>query len=100
MNKNIENIGTRLDKTIFQIIAKSTNQKRTQTLNRRHLILWIHRHQTQEQGKRSARRRKSVVSIRNMTCQTHLRAMVMIRLMTVIIDVNDAKIRIIGKRIR
>ena len=37
--------------------------------------------------------------IRKMTRQTHLRAMILIRPMTVIIDVSDAKKRNIGKRI-
>ena len=57
-------------------------------------------HRTQEQGKRSARRRKSVVSIGKMTWQTHLRAIILILLMTVIIDVSDAKIRNIRKSVR
>ena len=68
--------------------------------NRSHLIRRIHRHQTHHQRKIKARRRKSVVSIGKMTHPTHLRAMIMIRPMTVIIYVNNAKIRNIGKRIR
>ena len=64
------------------------------------MIRRSHRHWTQEQGKRGARRRKSAVSIGKMTRQTHLRAMIMNPPMTVIIDVSDAKIRNIGKRIR
>ena len=54
-------------------------------------------HQTREQVKRSAQRRKMVVSIGKMTYQTHLRAMIMLRPITVIIYVNDEKIRHIEK---
>ena len=49
------------------------------------------------------KQRKIVVSIENMTCQTHPRVMTLLHLIhprTVIIDVDDAKIRNIGKRIR
>ena len=49
--------------------------------------------------KKKSKRRKSVVSIGKMTRQTHLRAMILIRPMTVITDVNNAKIRNTGKRI-
>ena len=50
--------------------------------------------------KKKSRKKKTVVSIGKMTCPTHLRAMIPIRPMTVIIDVNDANIRNVGKRIR
>ena len=59
-----------------------------------------HRHHTHEKEKRSARRRKSVVSIGKMTRPTHPRVMILIRPMTVIIDVKDAKITNIGRRIQ
>ena len=42
---------------------------------------------------KNPRRRKSVVSIGNMTCPTHLIAMILIRPMTVITNVNDTKIK-------
>ena len=50
--------------------------------------------------KRSPQRRKNVVSIGEMTRPTHLQAMILFRAMTVIIDVSDANIRNIRKRIR
>ena len=50
--------------------------------------------------RKKSKKKKSVVSIGKMTRQTHLRAMILIRPMKVIIDVSDAKIRNIGKRIR
>ena len=53
--------------------------------------------------KRKVKRRKNVVSIENMTRQTHPQVMTLIHLIhprTVIIDVDDAKIRNIGKSIR
>ena len=43
---------------------------------------------------------KSVISIGKMTRPTHLQSMILICPMTVIIDVNDAKIRNIGKMIQ
>ena len=52
--------------------------------------------------KRKVKRRKSVVSIEKMTRQTRPRVMTLMTLIDpwkVIIDVNDAKIRTIGKRI-
>ena len=76
------------------------NWEVTRTLDRHRLIFRSHRHWNQYQGKRSAGRRKSVVSIGKMTLQTHLRAMILIRPMTVVIDVNYAKIRNIRKRIQ
>ena len=76
------------------------NWEVTWTLNRRHLICWSHRHLTREKGKRSARIRKSVVSIGNMTRQTHLQAMIMISPMKVIKNLSNSKIRNIGKRIQ
>ena len=100
--ENIKNIETRLETTrLDDQMTQSVNiSKPSETLIRHHLIRRIHRHQTQHQRKRNARRRKSVVSIKNMICQTHLRAMILIRPMTAIIDVNDAKIRNTRKRIR
>ena len=88
-----------LDKRIVQNMKKCTNRKWTQTLNLHNLICRRHRHWTQEQRKRKAQRRKSVVSIEKMTCQTHLWAMTLILPMTVITDASNAKIRSTGKRI-
>ena len=50
--------------------------------------------------KKKARRRKSGVSIRNMTRQTHIQATTLILPMTVITDARDAKTRNIGKMTR
>ena len=51
--------------------------------------------------KRNKRKKKKIViSIGKMTCQTHHQVMTMIHLRTVIIGVNNEKIRNIGKRIR
>ena len=54
--------------------------------------------------KRNKRKdKKSVASIENMTCQTRPRVMILMtltHLKTVIIDVNDARTRNIGKMIR
>ena len=53
--------------------------------------------------RKKSRENKSIVSIENMTCQTRPRVMTLMTLIhvrTVIIDVEDAKIRNIGKRIR
>ena len=47
--------------------------------------------------KKKRTKKKSVVSIKNMTRQTHLRAMILIPPMTVIIYVSDANIRSIRK---
>ena len=49
--------------------------------------------------KKKIKKKKIVVSIGKMNRPTHIQAMILIRPMTVIIDVNDAKIRNIGKRI-
>ena len=49
--------------------------------------------------KKKRTKNKSFVSIGKMTRQTHLQVVIMIRLMTVIIEVNNANIRNIGKRI-
>ena len=54
-------------------------------------------HQTQHQRKIKARRRKSVVSIGKMNRPTHLRAMILICPMTVILEVNDLKIKTLEK---
>ena len=110
LNQNIENIGTRLDKTrlddnqITQSVDSSKHSKKhepevnpdpepSSSDSSGHL------HQTQEQVNRSVQRRKIVASIRKMTRPTHIRAMILIRPMTFIIDVSDAKIRNTGKRI-
>ena len=50
--------------------------------------------------RKKSKKKKSVVSIGKMTCHTHTQVMTLIHLRTVIIGVNDAKIRNIGKRIR
>ena len=50
--------------------------------------------------KRKVKRRKIVVSIGKMNRQTHPQVMTLIHPRTFIIDVNDAKIRNIRKRIR
>ena len=50
--------------------------------------------------KNKVKRRKSVVSIEKMTCQTRPRVMTLIHPRTVIIDVDDSKIKNIGKSIR
>ena len=50
--------------------------------------------------KKKRTKKKNVVSIGKMNRPTHLRAMILILLMTVIIDVNDANIRNIGKGVR
>ena len=47
--------------------------------------------------KKKSKKKKSVVSIGKMTRPTHLQAMILIRPMTDIIDVNDANIRNTGK---
>ena len=47
--------------------------------------------------KKRIKKKKNAVSIGNMTRPTHLREMILIRLMTVIIDVNHANIRNTGK---
>ena len=49
--------------------------------------------------KKNRTKKKKRRSIRKMTRPTHLRAMIMIFMMTVIIDVNDAKIRYTGNSI-
>ena len=54
-------------------------------------------------NKKKSKNKKNVVSIENMTRQTHPRVMTLMTLIhprTVIIGVNNAKIRNIGKRIR
>ena len=101
--ENIENIGTPLDKTWID-----DNQMTRSTDSSKH----IEKHEPEvnpypepsssdsseslssdsRARKRCARRRKIVVSIGKMTRQTHLRAMILIRPITVIIDVSDAKI--------
>ena len=48
--------------------------------------------------KKKRMKKKSVVSIGKMTRQTHLGAMILIRPMTVIIDISDTTIRNIRKR--
>ena len=53
--------------------------------------------------KKKSKNKKNVVSIENMTRQTHPRVMTLMTLIhprTVIIDIDDAKIRNIKKRIR
>ena len=88
---------------MVQNMKKRTNQKWTQILNLRHLIHCRHLHRTQEQRKRKARRRKSVVSIEKMTRQTRPRVMILMTLThprTVIIDADDTRTRNIGKMIR
>ena len=67
------------------------------------MICQIRRHQTRHLKERKVKRRKSVISIGKMTPQTHPQVMTLIHLIhprTVIIDVEDAKIRNIGKKIR
>ena len=68
------------------------------------MIRQIRRHrQTRNLKERKLKRRKSVASIRKLTCQTHPRVMTLIHLIhlrTVIIGVDDEKIRNIGNRIR
>ena len=51
-------------------------------------------------NKKKITKKKSVASIRKMTCQTHLQAKTLILPMTVIIDARDETVRDIGKRIR
>ena len=81
--KYIENIVTTLDKTrldenkMTQSVDSSKRGEKHEpevNLDPEPLssIRQSHRHQTREQGKRSARRRKSVVSIGKMTCPTYL----------------------------
>ena len=79
---------------------KGTNRRQTRTHNLHRQIRHIHLHRTQERRNRHARRRQSVVSIGNMTRQTHLRATTMILPMTVITYASVAKIRNIRKMIR
>ena len=50
--------------------------------------------------KKKSTKKKSVISIGKMTCQTHLRATTMILLMKVITDASDATIINTGKRNR
>ena len=64
-----------------------------------HLIRRIHRHQTRKLKERKVKRRKNVVTIEKMTLQTHPQVMTLIHPRTVIIDVDNAKIRNIGKKI-
>ena len=47
--------------------------------------------------RKKSKNKKNVVSIKNMTRQTHPQVMSLIHLRTVIIEVNDANIRNIGK---
>ena len=81
-------------------IKKSMNRRWTRTQNLHSNIRQRNLHWTQEQIKRKARRRRSIVSIGNMTRQTHLRAMTLILPMTVITDTSDLKRRNTGKRIQ
>ena len=56
-----------------------------------------HRH-TRHQRKRNATKKKGVVKTGNMTHQTHFRATIQNRPMTVITDASDIKIRAIRKK--
>ena len=71
-----------------------TQKNHSQTCHQRHLC------QTRYQRKRNAIRRKSILSIGTMTRQTHLRATILILLMTVNTYASNAKRGAIGKRIR
>ena len=79
------------DQRKFQRKMKMSTYQTTWTQN--------HHHQTRHQRKRNAIRRKSIVNTGKMTRQTHHRATILIRPMTVITEASDAKRRAIRKRI-
>ena len=78
-------------------MKKRMNRRWTQTQNLHRQIHQRHLNLTQERRKIKARRRKSVVSMGKMACQTHLRATTLILLMAFITDTEDAKRRNIEK---
>ena len=110
-NQNIENIVTRLDKTRLdnnQMTQSTDSSKHSE--NHEPEVKpdpepsssdFLESSSSDSRARKTKRsKKKSVASIGKMTHQTHLRAMILIRPMTVIIDVKDEKIRRIGKWIR
>ena len=108
--ENIENIGTRLETTrLDDKMTRSVDNPKRSKKHKPEVNLDPETSSSDSSESSSSdsrarnkipRRRKNVVSIGNMTCPTHLQAMIPIRPMAVIIGVNDAKIRNTGKRIR
>ena len=106
-NQNIEHIGTRLYKTRLddnQITRSMDSSKRSENhepevnSDPEPSSSGLSESSSSNLSARgeSAQRRKSVVSIRKINHPTHLRAMILIRQMTVIIDINNTKIRNTG----
>ena len=109
--KNIGNIETRLEMTQIDEnqMTRSINSSKCSKKHEPEVILDPDTSSSDSSDssssdsapkKRKAKIRKNVESIGKMTRQNHPRAMTLIHLRTVIISVNDAKIRNIGKRIR
>ena len=104
--ENIENIGTRLetnrldDQMTQSVDSSKRSKKHKPEVNLDPDPLSSDSSDSSSSDSAQKKKIKSVVSIGKMTCPTHIRAMILIRPMTVITDVNDAKMRNIGKRIR
>ena len=109
-NKNIENIVTQLYKTRLDNnqMTRSTDSSKHSKTHEPQVKPYPEPSSSDSSESSSSdsrtrrkktRRRKSVVSIGKMTRQTHLRAMILIRPMTVIIDASNATIINIRKSI-
>ena len=103
----IYNIPTQIEMIRSEPISTSDCEKHEPKVKsdriRHHLIRQILHRQTQKIKERNVKIRKSVASIEKMTRQTRPRVrtlMTLIHLRTVIIDVDDARTRNTGKRIR
>ena len=108
--ENIENIATRLEKNRLDnqmtrsVDSSKRSEKHEPEVNMDPDLSSSDSSESSSSDSRAKEKKrtkkKNVVSIGKMTRPTHLRAMILIRPMTVIIDVNDANIRNTGRRIR